>query len=368
MRTINIRLYDDGDGYSIDDVYLGHAGEEGAARLRIDAAVLAAQYPDAVYTVFYRLPGGIEVHNIEPLAMVDGVIEWVLPASVTRRAGEVRMQLDCTLETTRAKSYIWAMEVGAGINGAGPAPDAAKTWLAEVDKKIEAALAFGAAVDKVNVTAMTLAPGAEATASGSITSENGLTLELGVPRGGVGPQGEPGDKGEKGDPGEKGGKGEKGEPGDKGDKGDTGHGLDIMGTYATLTALSAAVTAPQQGEMYNVGSAAPYSIYMWDETIAPGDWIDQGQLQGPEGPKGEPGRDGADGAPGKDGVDGQPGADGAPGGKGDKGDKGDKGADGDKGEQGEPGYTPVRGTDYWTAADKAEIKSYVDAAILGGAW
>ena len=32
--------------------------------------------------------------------------------------------------------------------------------------------------------------------------------------------------------------------------------------------------------------------------------------------------------------------------KGDKGDKGDTGAD---------GYTPVKGTDYWTAADKAEI-------------
>ena len=32
------------------------------------------------------------------------------------------------------------------------------------------------------------------------------------------------------------------------------------------------------------------------------------------------------------------------------------------------GYTPVRGTDYWTDADKAEIKAYVDDAILNGAW
>lgn len=42
-----------------------------------------------------------------------------------------------------------------------------------------------------------------------------------------------------------------------------------------------------------------------------------------------------------------------------------------KGEQGNPGidgYNPVRGTDYWTDADKAEIKAYVDEAILGGAW
>lgn len=35
---------------------------------------------------------------------------------------------------------------------------------------------------------------------------------------------------------------------------------------------------------------------------------------------------------------------------------------------GEDGYSPVRGTDYWTSADIAEIKSYVDEAILGGAW
>lgn len=39
-----------------------------------------------------------------------------------------------------------------------------------------------------------------------------------------------------------------------------------------------------------------------------------------------------------------------------------------KGRPGDPGKTPVRGTDYWTAADIAEIKSYVDEAILGGAW
>jgi hypothetical protein len=38
------------------------------------------------------------------------------------------------------------------------------------------------------------------------------------------------------------------------------------------------------------------------------------------------------------------------------------------GEGGEDGYTPVRGVDYWTEEDKAEIKSYVDEAILGGAW
>ena len=36
--------------------------------------------------------------------------------------------------------------------------------------------------------------------------------------------------------------------------------------------------------------------------------------------------------------------------------------------KGEAGHSPVRGVDYWTEDDKAEIKSYVDEAILGGAW
>lgn len=42
--------------------------------------------------------------------------------------------------------------------------------------------------------------------------------------------------------------------------------------------------------------------------------------------------------------------------------------DGEDGEDGESGYVPVKGTDYWTEEDKAEIKAYVDEAILGGEW
>ena len=48
-----------------------------------------------------------------------------------------------------------------------------------------------------------------------------------------------------------------------------------------------------------------------------------------------------------------------------KGEKGDKGNPGDKGEPGADGYTPVKGTDYWTTDDKAEIQSYIDTQIGG---
>lgn len=41
------------------------------------------------------------------------------------------------------------------------------------------------------------------------------------------------------------------------------------------------------------------------------------------------------------------------------------------GEDGADGYSPVRGTDYWTETDKTEIKSYcqnyIDTELLGGA-
>lgn len=82
-------------------------------------------------------------------------------------------------------------------------------------------------------------------------------------------------------------------------------------------------------------------------------------IKGIKGDKGEQGLPGKDGKPGKDGLPGAPGKDGKDGEPGPKGDKGESGAD---------GYTPIRGTDYWTAADIAEIKGYVDEAILGGSW
>ena len=62
------------------------------------------------------------------------------------------------------------------------------------------------------------------------------------------------------------------------------------------------------------------------------------------------------------------GEDGEKGEKGDTGEQGIQGIQGKDGEKGADGYTPVRGVDYWTDKDKAEIKSYVDEAILGGAW
>lgn len=126
---------------------------------------------------------------------------------------------------------------------------------------------------------------------------------------------------------------------------------------------------------------------------------------GPQGPAGAPGKDGADGKPGTAGADGvtphigdngnwylgstdtgkpsrgatgakgdagatgpagPAGPAGAPGKDGANGETGPQGPKGDPGTPGAAGHTPVKGTDYWTAADKQEIVNDVLAAFPDG--
>ena len=135
--------------------------------------------------------------------------------------------------------------------------------------------------------------------------------------------------------GETGPKGEKGDTGDQGPKGDTGTGLDIKGTYESLEALRQAVQSPQQGDMYNVGAVAPFTIYMWDD--GENDWISQGQLQGPKGDTGPQGPKGDTGDTGPQGETGPQGAHGPP------GDTGDQGPAGAAAGLGTPSATVDRG-------------------------
>ena len=71
-------------------------------------------------------------------------------------------------------------------------------------------------------------------------------------------------------------------------------------------------------------------------------WQDIVALVGPQGPKGDKGDQGIQGP---------------------KGDKGDTGRDGTNGKDGVDGKTPVKGTDYYTEADKQEMVGLVLAAL-----
>lgn len=80
-------------------------------------------------------------------------------------------------------------------------------------------------------------------------------------------------------------------------------------------------------------------------------------LQGPKGDKGDTGEQGPQGEVGPQGIQGIQGP------KGEQGEQGVQGATGPQGPAGSDGYTPVRGTDYWTAADQEQIVSDVLAAL-----
>lgn len=115
-------------------------------------------------------------------------------------------------------------------------------------------------------------PGTPAAVTNTGT-ENAAVLKFTIPRGETGAQGIQGPPGPQGAP---------------------GTGLDILGTYDTLEALKAAITQPKQGQMYNVGTSDPYTVYMWDTTNG-GEWLSQGQLQGAKGDTGDTGPQGQPG-------------------------------------------------------------------------
>ena len=100
--------------------------------------------------------------------------------------------------------------------------------------------------------------------------------------------------------------------------------------------------------------------------------------QGIQGPKGEKGDTGATGPKGDKGDPGAKGEDGAPftyndftaeqlaalrGPQGEQGPAGEPGRDGANGKDGVDGKTPVKGTDYYTEADKQEMVGLVLAAL-----
>lgn len=85
---------------------------------------------------------------------------------------------------------------------------------------------------------------------------------------------------------------------DKLDSGElVGNGLQILGYFPDEASLTAAVTLPEAGDAYGVGTGEPFDIYVWDALN--GVWVNNGAIQGPAGPKGDQGETGA---AGRDGV------------------------------------------------------------------
>ena len=179
----------------------------------------------------------------------------------------------------------------------------------------------------------------------------------------------------------------KGEKGDKGDKGNTGATGESGADGAD--GKSAYQIALDNGF---VGSQSEWLASLKGDKGEKGDTGEQG-IQGIQGEKGDTGVPGKDGKDGKDGITPTIGANGnwyigsTDTGKPSRGDKGEQGPQGERGpagadgatglqgpqgakgdpgipgKDGKDGHTPVKGTDYWTASDKAEIVAEVTAAL-----
>lgn len=89
---------------------------------------------------------------------------------------------------------------------------------------------------------------------------------------------------------------------------------------------------------------------------------------GPQGPQGEKGETGAVGPQGPQGEKGEKGDTGPQGPRGEKGENGTAGPQGPQGEKGDTGASPVKGTDYWTAADKAAMVTDTLTAMKRETW
>ena len=192
-------------------------------------------------------------------------------------------------------------------------------------------------------------------------------------------------RGEQGVKGDKGDKGADGAPGAKGDKGDAF-------TYSDFTSEQLAALKGEKGDTGAIGPQGPKGdTGQQGPKGEKGDTGPQGLqgIQGVQGPQGERGPAGADGATGLQGPQGAKGDPGTPGKDGhspvvtatksgktttisvdgtaiatvEDGTDGAPGVAGAPGKNGADGHTPVKGTDYWTASDKAEIVDDTKNAI-----
>ena len=121
--------------------------------------------------------------------------------------------------------------------------------------------------------------------------------------------------------------------------------------------------AGPQGETGPQGPVGPEGPKGADGTMTFEDLTPEqkASLKGDKGDKGDTGAAGPQGEPGPKGDKGDPGP------QGPKGDAGETGAQGPQGLQGEPGTngtTPVKGVDYWTAADQTSIINQLKSATF----
>lgn len=302
-------------------ICIGKQGENLATRIDIDVTPWKKEYPTGTISLFIVPPVGNGY-----LAAIDGdgnTVRWLIRDSDTAYSGSGKAELILKdADGTVMKSVTAYTTCDPSVSASEPAdpPEAIRPWVDQILDAIASGGggsgggAAGVGIAKLEQTTISTDDGGINVWTATLT--DGSTYQFEVrngQRGAQGPQGEQGERGPAGPQGVQGPQGPKGETGAQG----------------------------PQGEPGATGSTGPQGI------------------QGPQGEKGEKG----DPFTYADFTAEQLAAL--------KGEKGDKGDTGDTGPAGTDGYTPVRGTDYWTAADQEQIVSDVLAALPawdGGAY
>lgn len=319
-------------------VMWGRTGEECAAVLYLDVSEWRAGRPEAAIEAAFERPDGL-CYPVE-CRMEENCAAVTLGTAETEIAGKARIEFRLVGEGLTQKSHAYRGWIEEALTGEDAQPE--NPGKAFVDSVFEQADSANAAAQRAEAAADRAEGAVISSVNPPIIGENGNWYlydegageyaDSGKPsRGEAGAQGEQGITGEPGPKGNQGEQGPKGEPGAQGPQGIPG----------------------EQGPKGDTGA------------------------QGPQGIQGEPGPKGADGTAATVAVGtvttGEPGTNAAVANAGTsaaavlnftipRGEKGETGATGATGQNGADGYTPVKGVDYFTDAEKSEmIQAVLDA-------
>ena len=249
------------------------------------AAELQSLYQNLAYRIDFNSPGA-GYQPSENLTLQENTVSREIPIDLTSDGGQIQSVLMITALDAEGKALDTVLSLPSTIYFTSVKRDDfteevldrnLSAYENEINQKVEQVNSLVTSIRNDLETGVFdgYSPSAkvESQANGAkitITDEQGTT-EAFVPNG---------EKGEKGDPFVYADFTPEQLAALKGEKGDTGAGFRVQGYYAAVEALAAAVTAPEIGDAYGVGTAAPYDIYIYDPQQG---WVNNGPLQGAKG-------------------------------------------------------------------------------------
>lgn len=263
---------------------------------------------------------------------------YVIPIkSVILKNGYIDMQLVITSsindEVQVFKSNKFYVYVGESINAVDEPPDGYDLWIETANAKLDL---IDESIKKIDDLSDDLENKVE---SGYFKGETGSQ----------GPAGPTGPEGPRGPQGEQGIQGIQGTQGIQGEKGKDGKDFSIYKTYSSINNMNNDIDNVPIGSFViissNVDDPDNSKLFVKNEDSF-GFITDMSGATGIKGDKGDQGIQGVQGEQGIQGVQGK------------------QGEQGIQGIQGEAGYTPIRGTDYWTENDIATIQAYIDSKTI----